>query len=83
MGELCGEGYSVVEGEGEEDGFHLEAVAIGQSEHQMQVADACLVVEVATVEEWRRGEARLLSEEVVADAGKVPSYIISFVFYPW
>jgi hypothetical protein len=83
MGELLSEGYTVINGEGEEDGFHLEAIAIGQSVHQMQVADACLVVEVPAVEEGRRGQARLLPEEVVADAGKVASYFTRLAICPW
>lgn len=83
MREFLCENYPVVEGEGEEDGFHLEAIASGRSVYQMQVADACLVVKVAIVDEGRRGEARLLAEEVVTNIGKVPSYITRLAFHSW
>ncbi len=77
VGELSSECYAVVDGEGEEDGFYLEVIAIGQTEQQIEAADTSLVIEIAAIEEWRRGEARLLPEEVVTDAGQVPAYITS------
>jgi hypothetical protein len=69
--ELGGEDHAVVDVEGEEDRFRLEAVPNAEAVDQIEVANAGLVVEAATVQEERQGEAGLLPEEVLTYAANI------------
>lgn len=66
-----GEGYTVVEAKGQEDGFYFEAVSQAKGEDEVKVIHPLALFQMLTIQKDGHWVASLLAKQMLANAGDI------------